>query len=111
MANLGTTGKSGECPSPQVWGLICLGALSDDQAEVYLAHASTCPECSALLRQASDVLSVQTSLDEEVAVSKSASSGPIWQEQMAQTVLDSVSSDKSESGSVKTSRWNWRILR
>lgn len=97
--------KAGECPSPHIWGLICLGILPEQQTEAYLEHSAGCPECSLLLRQATDVLSTDSSTEEEVEVSKAESSNPIWQEQMAQTMMAAVGTGQAKQQSGRLLRW------
>lgn len=99
---------TGDCPSHDVWGLVCIGGLPEGQADRYLSHAATCPVCSVFLRQASEVLTEAEKPEEGSVLSGAGSSTPLWQEQMAHRLAASVRADLNHKEQ-SPFRLNWKL--
>lgn len=99
----------GDCPPHDVWGAVCIGGLPEGEAETYLTHASHCPICSVLLRQASETLAETEKPEETEELRRFESSSPAWQEKMAHQLAESVLADLERKPLPSRNAWRfWR---
>lgn len=99
------------CPSEKSLRDLAGGILGEAQASVILSHVNECDHCGPLLRRESELLSEETSPEEEERISSLESSQLAWQGRLAKR-LSQDNSKKPGFGSNwatfwSAARWQW----
>ena len=92
-----TGGKSAACPPDRIWASVATGLMVDHEAAPWVAHASECDACGALLLEATEDLALDGT-PEELAQSRQLAT-PEWRGKMARAMSAAAS-----SGSITTPR-------
>src|SRR5665213_2216805 len=74
-------GRLMKCPAPERWGLLAGGLAEDRESDLLLAHAASCAECAAVLKESIELLSNDTAAPEILPDLKT--SGPEWRRDMS----------------------------
>jgi hypothetical protein len=85
-----TTGvKTRECPPDRIWASVATGLISDQEAAPWIAHASECAFCGALLREATEDLAMDATPEELKQMQELVS--PEWRRKMARVMSQAAS--------------------
>jgi CHAT domain-containing protein/cytochrome c-type biogenesis protein CcmH/NrfG len=74
-------GSSIGCPDDETWFRLAAGLIKKDELSHYIAHASTCDRCGALLRNAMEVMSEKVTSEEQELLASMVT--PEWQHETA----------------------------